>query len=566
VKFLGSVPAGRLLVRIGIAVILLFGVYVGWKLFWFQTDDAYISFRYVHNMMAGRGLVWNPAPFIPVEGYTSFLWVILLAVIWTLSGVEPPAAANYLALLFGYATLGVGCLLIWKMNLPARLERFRPALLVLVLIGTITNRTFLTWLSSGLETAAFNFFLTWWIYEVLCVSRGGGSWGIFRLSASAALTYLTRPDGILVVLGTVLILFFYFLWEPRERQPWEPVARKPRWLTLLQTAPLLAVPSHLLWRKMTYDEWLPNTYFAKHLGAWPESGSRYAASFLLENGAWVWLLVLLVWVISSSNALFQTLRRQPVNTLRQRYADWIMLAVVIGHAGYYTLIIGGDHFEYRVYSHLVLLLFVSTVWLLSRLTRRIGLILTVLASYILLSYPIPYVHWWETRKLETREETLFMVRPIAQKFPPSIRPVVSQWDDWQKWLISHMVCTRHQEHKIFLRAMDDRLPEREEGMKLKWATRPTIEEGAVGMVGWIFPEVAVIDTKGLNNWIVARTGVPFKSNKGRKMAHDRQAEQEYINCLRPNILVANQQITIFDRELTDQDIARCEKEFSECLD
>ena len=50
----------------------------GWHLFYFLTDDAYITFRYVSNSLAGRGLVWNPAPFRPVEGYTSFLWAIVL--------------------------------------------------------------------------------------------------------------------------------------------------------------------------------------------------------------------------------------------------------------------------------------------------------------------------------------------------------------------------------------------------------------------------------------------------------------------------------------------------------
>ena len=38
-------------------------------------DDAMISMRYACNLAHGNGLVWNPAPFAPVEGYTSFAWV-----------------------------------------------------------------------------------------------------------------------------------------------------------------------------------------------------------------------------------------------------------------------------------------------------------------------------------------------------------------------------------------------------------------------------------------------------------------------------------------------------------
>src|SRR3954468_9274361 len=41
-------------------------------------DDAFISFRYADNLARGNGLVWNLGEY--VEGYTNFLWTILIAV------------------------------------------------------------------------------------------------------------------------------------------------------------------------------------------------------------------------------------------------------------------------------------------------------------------------------------------------------------------------------------------------------------------------------------------------------------------------------------------------------
>ena len=41
-------------------------------------DDAYISLVYSKNLVAGDGLVFNLGE--RVEGYTNFLWVMLLAV------------------------------------------------------------------------------------------------------------------------------------------------------------------------------------------------------------------------------------------------------------------------------------------------------------------------------------------------------------------------------------------------------------------------------------------------------------------------------------------------------
>src|SRR5262245_9957845 len=78
----------------------IFGLFVGWKVFLFQTDDAYISFRYISNRHLGFGYTWNPPPFLPVEGYTSFLWIVLLDLIWTVLGIEPPEASQILGLLF----------------------------------------------------------------------------------------------------------------------------------------------------------------------------------------------------------------------------------------------------------------------------------------------------------------------------------------------------------------------------------------------------------------------------------------------------------------------------------
>ena len=93
----------KLLPALGLLVTVL--VYLGYRLMFFVTDDAFIAFRYVNNLVLGRGLVWNPPPFLPVEGYTSWLWVAALGAVWKVAGIEPPQASNVLSLLFGYATL-----------------------------------------------------------------------------------------------------------------------------------------------------------------------------------------------------------------------------------------------------------------------------------------------------------------------------------------------------------------------------------------------------------------------------------------------------------------------------
>src|SRR4030095_12220478 len=49
------------------------------KSFDFIQDDAFITFRYVKNFAEGDGLVFNIGD--KVEGYTCFLWVMLLSLV-----------------------------------------------------------------------------------------------------------------------------------------------------------------------------------------------------------------------------------------------------------------------------------------------------------------------------------------------------------------------------------------------------------------------------------------------------------------------------------------------------
>ncbi len=522
------------------------GLVAGWRLFEFLTDDAYIAFRYVANDLAGRGLVWNPAPFQPVEGYTSWLWVVLLRETWRLTGAEPPLAANFLALACGAATLVLTALWVARLDLPERLARARGLLLGVVLLGTLTNRTFLAWLSSGLETALFNLLFTWWLYEALTPpARRGRFWGP-RLAVAAALAALARPDGLLAAAGTVAVLAL--AWHARQLTALAALAA---------AAPLAAVPLHLLWRRSTYGDWLPNTYFAKHLGAWPGSGLRYLGSFVLEYGLWLWLVFgLVAWIAAGRPGA-----RRAGAALRSAPHAAAALAVVFGHLGYYVLLVGGDHFEFRVLSHLVPWLFLAALWLLARTRLRAGEAVIALLSLVVVSWPIPWLHWQATHRLATRAETYRLVEPLADRFAWPLRPGVALWDRWQAWLIRHSVGMRHQEHKIFHDTLVAELPPRAAGELLSWGERPVIAAPCVGVLGWVLPNVAVIDRFGLNDRVIARGPVIVEFGDQRQMAHDRHAPPGYVKCFRPNVEIVAREARVTPRAppLGDDEIRACEE-------
>ena len=167
-------------------VLAAVGLYIGWREFYFLTDDAFIAFRYVSNSILGHGFVWNPPPFRPVEGYTSFLWVLILDFVWRLFGVRPPDAVNVLSLLFSFGTILLVVSVLLRMKLNDKLIRYRSALIALVLAGILLNTTFLTWTSSGLETALFNFCFTAWIVVVISGNTTGYKWKLAVTTAASA--------------------------------------------------------------------------------------------------------------------------------------------------------------------------------------------------------------------------------------------------------------------------------------------------------------------------------------------------------------------------------------------
>ena len=189
---------------------------------------------------------------------------------WRLSGVEPPSSANWISLFCAYGIVVVTLRLQWRDGSCAT-PRVRLALVALLSVAILTNRTFLAWTSSGLETALFNLLvISWWamLLRPCSLKRFSGAAGL------AALIALTRPDGLLFATSTLALLAV---------SGW----RSRKWSSLLAGLPLLVVPLHLLWRYSYYGEWLPNTYYAKQLGAWPEAGMRYFACFVIEYGLWI---------------------------------------------------------------------------------------------------------------------------------------------------------------------------------------------------------------------------------------------------------------------------------------
>jgi hypothetical protein len=108
-------------------------------------DDAGISYAYARNLAAGHGLVSQPGR-PPVEGFSNFLWVVLLAPLFLARAFGPVIAVKVLA-----ASLVLLSLWILQRTLRRDPGGWAPALLATVLVAGAPP--IVIWTSSGLENS-----------------------------------------------------------------------------------------------------------------------------------------------------------------------------------------------------------------------------------------------------------------------------------------------------------------------------------------------------------------------------------------------------------------------------
>ena len=518
-----SVHASRALLALAFAGtlgVLLAHVYV----YRFLTDDAFISFRYASNLANGDGLVFNPG-FERVEGYTNFLWVIILAGIQRVFGVAPESAANPLLICFTVALWA----LIAREALRSRQadEAWWPAVVPIALLAL--TRSVAVWSTSGLETRLFELLIVGAVFRLLSETRtllSGGRpfpWS----GALLSLATLTRPDGALIA-GCALLAACASA---------GPVWRRA-WSTWALQGLLFAVPvtAHALWRHAYYGDWLPNTWYAKVGGlSWWDMGGQYIASFVLEYGVVLWLPLVALAII----------RHRRLGTL---YVPLIYSAALVPHA-LYIASIGGDHFEYRPLTLYFPFLFLligdgvrETLDLMRRRTLRTSVVAVGAGAYgAVLLLALTWLPWQTHRQYPTRFVPGFPgirsgAPETARYLDPSRDPILRLpglgWiANTHRALLyattARLVGIRAEEHRLFVEATEPT------GTRL----RELVEEGVLPPDTYIAVSAAgvipyrsglrTLDRLGLNDREVARSPV----REPRAMGHDHFATVEYAERL-----------------------------------
>ncbi len=299
----------RMVVLAILAAFLAYGV-LAYQFNWL-ADDAYISFRYAKNLAAGDGLRYNVSEDLPVEGYSNFLWVLLMAPFES-AGVPSPLVSRVISFI-------CGLVLIW------RLTRFVASTLSLSSHIIVASAVFfaslppvVVWATSGLETTpvALLLFLTFeWLCESPRRSRG------FLAATAAVLLLLIRADGFFWVATCIGVVTFRAMWR-RDKSAL-------RTILVCGVGALVAAVALELFRIAYFHSPLPNTAYAKIVSD-PLSlkrGLYYVISLMLYLPHLLLVLLLAVTV---------AVRDRSVRSLVLQCTAFIFAAMA------YAVIVGGD--------------------------------------------------------------------------------------------------------------------------------------------------------------------------------------------------------------------------------
>lgn len=260
---------------IGLLFFSIFLAYV-WR---FTVDDAYISFRYAKHLAEGYGLVWNVGE-LPVEGYTNFLWVVIIAFIHLLK-LDPVFSTKIIGIL---ALIGI-VYLYWKIANDVLQNNRTLGLIVFCasLAFLLANPATAIHTVSGLETMFYTACLLGVTYLAYRLTKSPEKRVCWLFAIVALIGSLLRPEGILVSIA--LFVLVYILSLQKGKLEWD----KKSFLVPFVLAYILPIAAYMVFRVYYFHELFPLSFYAKTVshgglfsGFYSLIGvSRFIAPFLI---------------------------------------------------------------------------------------------------------------------------------------------------------------------------------------------------------------------------------------------------------------------------------------------
>jgi hypothetical protein len=263
----------------------------------------------------GEGMVYNLGE--REEGYSNFLWIILLG-IFSWLGILPSIASKLLSIIFGTG------ILILTFNLSQLFKKENSSCSFIALFLLASNTSLVLWVASGMETIFYTFLLLLASYLFLKECEGKGTY----LSAFCFLCLaLTRPEGILFFSLPVLFRV-YDLFLPRPH-----FSKRSFFIYIMVFS--LPFTVYLIWKYLYFGTIIPNTFYAKFHAPLPllyQPAGKFRRAFHYLTQAF--LQYNLVVTIPFFGLLFGT------NNVRGEKLTYIVCVILLQI--FFVMSVGGD--------------------------------------------------------------------------------------------------------------------------------------------------------------------------------------------------------------------------------
>lgn len=486
------------------SIALLTSILVAYRIHWL-CDDAFITFRYSYNLFKGLGPIYNIGE--NVEGYTNFLWMILISTGFNFN-ISPERSSQSLGILSYFLSM-VLLFLAGKKIHESKYGKDRIYLPISMISFSIQYHA-RVYATSGLETSFFTFLLLSGNLIIYFYVDQIKLWIGFTL-----LTFLcmTRPDGLLFY-GFSSIFYLFFRCNNLN---YREIFLKNLYIHLPFL--LIYVP-YFYWRYQFYGYLFPNTFYAKEAGSfYILQGIKYI--ILYFNTYYVFYILFLLIIIYFINYYMLNINslldffikksnkdgwlskrkyrnffgsasefneENSENDFKNMEIEWFILALIPSFIYIsYLCIIGGDFMFARLLIPLSPLFFLGIELFLypffdEKKIRYAGIII-ILATF-------------------------FYINPYKKGHIPEVNNIIDE----------NKIYNIKEIYKLKLKLLPLKKLFQEDGIKISFG-------GTQAMIAYYLdPLVAIESVSGLTDATIAHTKI---KNRGR-VGHEKSADIEYL--------------------------------------
>jgi len=212
------------------------------------AEDAFISFRFAKNLIAGNGLVWNAGE-PPVEGYTNFLWVLISAGI-LYAGIDLLIFSQITGIIVSII------LLIYVYLFCRKILEFDKYYSLLPILFLAFSGPLATWATSGMETNLFTLFVFGSFYYLIFYWKYQNTGSLIFSFILILFATLTRPEGF----GFFIILASFHLYHQFKETKFSEIRNSIIFILIFYILPILI---YFIWRFNYFGYLFPLTFYAK---------------------------------------------------------------------------------------------------------------------------------------------------------------------------------------------------------------------------------------------------------------------------------------------------------------